>query len=130
MLSSSLLELMLPVARGERLPATRVGWRTGAALTTVLAARGYPDAPESGKRISIPAELPSDVLVFHAGTKLVDDDVVTSGGRVLAVTGLGKDVAEAGTRSREVAEQIQFDGKYFRRDIGWRELERGARLNA
>jgi phosphoribosylamine--glycine ligase len=124
MLESSLLELLLPVARGERLDRSAVRWREGAALVTVLATRGYPDAPETGKRVRVPDHLPADVLVFHAGTKLVDGDVVTSGGRVMGVTGLGATIAEAAQRSRVVAEAIEFEGKYFRRDIGWRELER------
>lgn len=125
MLESSLLELVLPVARGERIGNTTVKYRTGAALTTVLAAHGYPDASETGKRIDIPTHIPDDVLIFHAGTKVVDGDVVTAGGRVIAVTGLGSNIAEAAAKSRAVADAIQFDGKYFRRDIGWRELARG-----
>ena len=125
MLASSLLDLLMPVALGERIDRGSVAWRSGAALTTVLAARGYPDAPETGKRITLPTVVPSDVLVFHAGTKQVDGDVVTSGGRVIAVTGLGNDIAQAAERSRAVAAAIDFEGKYFRRDIGWRELGRG-----
>ncbi|MGQ0814491.1 MAG: phosphoribosylamine--glycine ligase [Gemmatimonadota bacterium] len=123
MLESSLLELLLPVARGERIDPSGVRWRRGAALTTVLAARGYPDAPETGKRIELP-EASDDCLMFHAGTKQHGDDIVTSGGRVIAVTGLGASIAEAAAKSRSVAERIQFDGKYFRPDIGWRELAR------
>ena len=124
MLESSLLDLLLPVARGERIDRTAVKWRKGAALTTVLAARGYPDAPESGKRIALPAEMPDNVIVFHAGTTVKDGELQTSGGRVLAVTGLGNTVAEAAQNSRAGAEAIDFDGKYFRRDIGWREIGR------
>ena len=124
MLESSLLELILPVARGERMPeGVKARWREGAALTTVLASRGYPDAFETGKPITIPPH-DSSVLVFHAGTKLVDNHVVTSGGRVLSVTALGSTLQDAADKSRQVAEQIQFENKYFRRDIGWRELKR------
>ena len=124
MLESSLLDLLLPVARGDRLDRNAVTWRSGAALTTVLAARGYPDAPESGKRVTIPSTMPDNTIVFHAGTTLKDGSVQTSGGRVLAVTGLGSTIAEAARNSRAGAEAIEFEGKYFRRDIGWRELER------
>lgn len=123
MLESSLLELILPVARGERLGAQPV-WRSGAALTTVLAARGYPDAPESGKEIVLPGVIPDDVLIFHAGTTLHSGALSSAGGRVIAVTGLGDSIAEAAVMSRSMAEDIQFEGKYFRRDIGWRELQR------
>ena len=132
MLGSSLLELLLPVARGERLDASGVKWRSGAALTTVLASAGYPDTYAIGKPVSLQQaadqvqdadQLPS-TIVFHAGTKIQDGQLVTSGGRVLAVTGLGKDIAEAAANSRRVAEAIQFEGKYYRKDIGWREISR------
>jgi phosphoribosylamine---glycine ligase len=126
MLESSLLEPLLAVARGERIDRASVKWRAGAALTTVLASHGYPDAPETGKRVSMPESLGAGVLVFHAGTKLVDGDVVTCGGRVMAVTGLGESIAEAAAHSRKAAEAIAFEGKYFRRDIGWKELSRNA----
>jgi phosphoribosylamine---glycine ligase len=130
MLESSLLEPLLAVARGERIARDRVHWRKGAALTTVLAARGYPDSPETGKRISMPESLGAGVIVFHAGTKFIDGDVVTSGGRVMAVTGLGESIAEAAAHSLKAAEAIEFEGKYFRRDIGWRELDRVRSNNA
>lgn len=126
MLRSSLLDLMLAVARGESIAGMRPEFSTGAALTTVVAARGYPDTPETGQAIRIPGWLDDahDVLLFHAGTKKVDGQLVTNGGRVFAVTGLGDDIASAAERSRRGAEGIEFDGKYFRRDIGWRELQR------
>lgn len=126
MLESSLLDLLLPVARGERIDRTAVKWRSGAALTTVLAARGYPDAPETGMPITIPEQLPANTLVFHAGTTIKDGQLQSSGGRVLAVTGMGETIAEAAANSRQTAEAIEFEGKYFRRDIGWREIGRGS----
>jgi phosphoribosylamine-glycine ligase len=67
-----------------------------------------------------------DIIVFHAGTRREDGRLLTSGGRVLAVTGVGRTLAEAAERSRAAAAAIEFDGKHYRRDIGWRELERGA----
>ncbi|HUP88817.1 MAG TPA: phosphoribosylglycinamide synthetase C domain-containing protein, partial [Longimicrobiales bacterium] len=124
MLESSLLDLILPIARGERIDRSNVKWRKGAALTTVLAARGYPDAPESGKRITLPEVTPSNTIVFHAGTRREAEQLVTAGGRVMSVTGLGNTLQEAAAASHAVAERIEFDGKYFRRDIGWRELAR------
>jgi phosphoribosylamine-glycine ligase len=92
----------------------------------VVASGGYPGGYRKGAPITIPPELAEDpsVLVFHAGTRLAGGRVLTSGGRVLAVTGLGGDVAEAAARSREAAARIDFDGAFFRRDIGWREIER------
>ncbi|HET9294507.1 MAG TPA: phosphoribosylglycinamide synthetase C domain-containing protein, partial [Gemmatimonadales bacterium] len=86
---------------------------------------GYPDAPEKGAGIQIPAELPQGVTVFHAGTVRSSDGVLrANGGRVLSVTAVASSFAEARSRSRAAAEAIRFEGKVFRRDIGWREAER------
>jgi phosphoribosylamine--glycine ligase len=115
---------MLAVARGDSIRDWQPRARPGAALTTVLAAGGYPGTVQKGNPIALPASVPEDVIVFHAGTALQDGQLVTAGGRVLAVTGLGDSLAEAATASRAVAEQITFDGRQFRRDIGWRELAR------
>jgi phosphoribosylamine--glycine ligase len=129
MMESSLLELLDAVAAGDSVRGRTVRWRDGAAVATVLASGGYPGSYDKGKEIRIPeAVLESDVLLFHAGTKLDDGTLRTNGGRVLAVTAMGSDLAEAAARSREAAEAVHFDGRYFRQDIGWREIERqGAR---
>ena len=126
MLASSLLEPMLAVARGDSLAGTRLEWRSGAALTTVLASRGYPNDYPKDLEIRIPhgVESAPNVLVFHAGTKRLGDRLLTDGGRVLAVTGLGSSLRSAAARSREAASAIEFDGRHFRHDIGWRELDR------
>jgi phosphoribosylamine--glycine ligase len=128
LLASSLLEPMLAIARGDSIAGTRLDWRDAHALTTVLAAAGYPGTYEKEKPISVPAELKDrdDVFVFHAGTAIRDGTLVTNGGRVMAVTGIGDTLSEAAARSREAAAAIQFDGKQFRSDIGWRELARRA----
>lgn len=128
LLRSSLLDLLLEVGRGGSIAGVSAEFSTGAALTTVVAARGYPDAPETGKIISIPSwiEDSHDVLLFHAGTQRTADTLRTSGGRVFSVTGLGETLAAASQRSLRAAEAIQFEGKYFRRDIGQRELQRNA----
>jgi phosphoribosylamine---glycine ligase len=126
MTASSLLEPMLAVARGESLAGHALETRPGAALTTVLASEGYPGSYPSGRPIHIPSDLESDdVMVFHAGTaRSNDDELVTSGGRVLAVTALGSNLAQASERSRAAAARIEFEGRQFRSDIGWRELAR------
>jgi phosphoribosylamine---glycine ligase len=126
LLKSSLLDPLLAIAQGESIRDTKLEWRSGAAVTTVLAAAGYPGAIERGREITIPAALQhaDDVVICHAGTSLKDGRPVTSGGRVLAVTALGADFARACERSREAASLIEFEGRQFRRDIGWRELER------
>ena len=92
------------------------------AVTAVLAARGYPDAPEKGAAITIPEALPEGVTVFHAGTRRDEAGILrVSGGRVLNVTGVADRFEGARALSRSGAEAIQFDGKVFREDIGWRE---------
>ena len=125
-LNGSFTELLATVARGDALPQGIVCDADGAAVTTVLAAAGYPEKPHSGASINIPSDL-SDVLVFHAGTaRDAAGRLVTAGGRVLAVTGIGPTFEEAQRRSRSAAERIAFDGRQHRSDIGWRELARHA----
>ncbi len=99
--------------------------RAGAAVTTVLAAAGYPDRPQRGAAITIPPDLPPGVTVFHSGTVLDDAGMLrVAAGRVLSVTGVAASFAEAQRLSRETAERISFAGKIFRADIGWREAAR------
>ncbi|MBW3552117.1 MAG: phosphoribosylamine--glycine ligase [Gemmatimonadetes bacterium] len=126
LLASSLLEPMMAIARGGSARDLGLEWRPGAAVTTVLASGGYPAAYEKGREIHVPHDLEreDDLLLFHAGTVRRDGRLLTDGGRVLAVTGLGPDTAEAARRSAAGAERIDFEGRQFRRDIGWRELER------
>jgi phosphoribosylamine--glycine ligase len=93
-------------------------------VTTVLAASGYPDTPRRGDPITLPP-MPPGTIVFQGGTQLDDRGVLrTNGGRVMSVTGVGPSFAEAQARSRAGAEAIAFEGKQFRRDIGWREAHR------
>jgi phosphoribosylamine--glycine ligase len=124
--TAGLSEVMHGIARGQGLPDIRVLESRGAATTTVLAAHGYPDAPRSGDVIALPG-VPDDVLVFQAGTKRdAAGRLITAGGRVLAVTGLGESVEQARARSQAFAAMVRFEGKQYRTDIGWRELARGA----
>jgi phosphoribosylamine--glycine ligase len=97
----------------------------GAAVTTVLASRGYPDQPDKGAIIDILDTLPAEATIFQAGTRRGDDGLLrVDGGRVLTATGLGTTFAEAQHISRRAAESVQYEGKVFRRDIGWREAAR------
>ncbi len=118
------------IARGRWRPGggeTGVIAPTRAAVTTVLAARGYPEKPERGAVIRIPSpeDLGSDVVVFHAGTSRDSGGTLrTAGGRVLNVTGLGADVPAAARASAAACERIAFEGKTWRRDIAWREIRR------
>ncbi|HVE79114.1 MAG TPA: phosphoribosylglycinamide synthetase C domain-containing protein, partial [Gemmatimonadaceae bacterium] len=126
LLASRLLDPMLAVARGERLRgAAPLAWHPGCALTTVVAAPGYPEHPRTGAAIALPPAQPDDVHLFHAGTARDDDGrLVTAGGRVFAVTGVASTMREAQERSRSYAAAVEFEGRQFRSDIGWRELTR------
>ncbi|MCU0617227.1 MAG: phosphoribosylamine--glycine ligase [Gemmatimonadaceae bacterium] len=125
MLDSSLLDPMLAIARGARIGSmSPLRWRSGASVTTVVAASGYPDTPRSGDVISLPDD-DATRRVYHAGTTRASDGTLrTSGGRVVAVTGLGATFDEARRISREGAAAVGFEGAQFRGDIGWREAAR------
>jgi phosphoribosylamine--glycine ligase len=113
------------IAGGGWQPEREILPAIGAAACTVLAAGGYPDKPETGAAIRLPADLGDDVLVFHAGTSRDPDGTLrVSGGRVLAVTGLAKTVTGATQKSLDAAARIEFAGKSYRSDIGWREIAR------
>jgi phosphoribosylamine--glycine ligase len=124
LVSDGLTRSLWAVAHGEP-PAPLDLLPGSASVTTVLASRGYPDAPEKGAAIAIPHRLPEGVTVFHAGTARGSDGVLrVSGGRVLNVTAVAPGFAEAQRLSRETAEAIEYEGKVYRRDIGWREAAR------
>jgi phosphoribosylamine--glycine ligase len=98
-------------------------WDRRTALGVVLAAHNYPDTPRNGDVITgIPVET-EDQITFHAGTKLQDGKVVTSGGRVLCVVGLADTVRGAQQKAYDAINQIQFDGMQYRKDIGYRALK-------
>lgn len=97
-------------------------WRQGSCATVVLASSGYPDNVITDRVISGLDQLPEDVIVFHGGTKRKNNQLLTSGGRVMSVTALGADLPEALARVYGAIDRIQFDGVYYRRDIGWRAL--------
>lgn len=126
LLESSLVDLLATVAEGGSLAGAKAQIRTECAVTTVLASEGYPGSYEKGKQIRIPEGLEErdDVILFHAGTQAGPRGLATSGGRVLAATGLGRTLWDAAQLSREGATMVEFDGKYFRQDIGWREFAR------
>lgn len=123
LVNEGLTDCLMRVAAGQA--PTRMNSRRGAAVTTVLAARGYPDRPEKGASIVLPLALPDNVMIFHAGTmRAADGALRVNGGRVLTATAVGSSFTEAQRLSRETAESIQYEGKTFRRDIGWREAAR------
>jgi phosphoribosylamine--glycine ligase len=110
------LEVLLAAAKGELKDKT-IEVDSDFALTIVVASDGYPDEYEKGKVIT-GLDLATEALVFHAGTKKLNDEVLTDGGRVLAVTGQGKTLAEAHANAYAAAEKINWDGVYYRWDIG------------
>ncbi len=120
-LKSDLYDLLDHALNGE-LDKIEAEWDRRVALGVVMAAAGYPAAPRKGDQISgLPVSI-EDAHVFHAGTTENDGKVVTSGGRVLCVTALGDTVRVAQRRAYEIAEQIHFDGKQMRTDIGFRAI--------
>ena len=118
-LKSDLLAVMEHAVNGT-LDTVELEWDRRTALGVVMAAHGYPDAPRKGDVIgAIPPDT-AECITFHAGTKLVDGKLHTSGGRVLCVVGLGDNVKMAQKYAYETIERISFDGAQYRRDIGWR----------
>ncbi|NLO81427.1 MAG: phosphoribosylamine--glycine ligase [Xanthomonadaceae bacterium] len=124
-LRTDLVELIEAALEG-RLDTVSIDWDPRPSLGVVMAAAGYPDSYSKGHVISgLPQELPSGQKIFHAGTRLNDaGEVVTSGGRVLCVCSLGDTVADAQAKAYALVEQIHWEGAFYRRDIGYRELAR------
>jgi phosphoribosylamine--glycine ligase len=124
-LKSDLLPALLATCDGV-LRNFDLRWHDDAALTVVMAARGYPGAPETGtevKGLEAAARVPG-VEIFHAGTRRDGDRILASGGRVLNVTARGKTVGEAQRRAYEAVRLIDWPGGFCRTDIGWRAIAR------
>jgi phosphoribosylamine--glycine ligase len=120
-----LLQLMLAVAKGELASQPAPVFADQTALTVVMAANGYPGTPETGGAIGgIDKAEATGAKVFHAGTRMEGDTLVSSGGRVLNVTALGDTVKQAQTAAYKAVDAIDFPTGFCRRDIGWREIAR------
>ncbi|MCF8127840.1 MAG: phosphoribosylamine--glycine ligase [Deltaproteobacteria bacterium] len=116
---------MCVAAMEQRLDQIAVKWDDRASLGVVMAAGGYPVAYEKGDVINgLPETETEGGKIFHAGTALRDGQVVTSGGRVLCATALGDTVSEAQARAYDLARKVQWNGVYYRKDIGYRAVER------
>jgi phosphoribosylamine--glycine ligase len=117
-MKSDLLPLLEATIDGK-IDQREIEWDKRSSVTVVLASAGYPGKYETGKTISGLDEVAKleGVQIFHAGTKIIGDDVVTSGGRVLAVTALGSTIGAARARAYEAVSLIEFEGRHFRRDI-------------
>ena len=121
LLKTDLLTIMQAV-ENETLADLSVEWSDGAAACVILASGGYPAHYEKGKVITLPETVPENVTVYHAGDKLENGRLVTSGGRVLGVTATAPTLRQALSDAYAAADTIDFEGKYLRRDIGQRAL--------
>lgn len=122
-LETDLVEIIEAIIEG-RLDSIDIKWSDKAAVCVVMASGGYPGSFAKGKIISGLEAAAKDAVVFHAGTKQVDGDIVTNGGRVLGVTALGEDIKEAIDKAYSAVEQIQWEQVHYRKDIGYRALNR------
>jgi phosphoribosylamine--glycine ligase len=111
------LPMLLEAAKGE-LTKTEIQVKPNCAITTVVASAGYPGAYKSGLEIEWPNDMPAGVQVFCSGVTQKGDQKVTSGGRVVSVTAIGKTLEEASILSQETAKKFKFEGAFYRKDIG------------
>ena len=115
-IKNDLVEILLAAAKGE-LSKVQISLDSRTAATIMLVAGGYPEDYKKGDVMSGLGTI-EEVLVFHAGTALKDNQVVTNGGRVMSLTAFGQNISEAIKKSNGAAEKISWEGRYFRRDIG------------
>jgi len=115
-LENDLVKLFLDTSNGK-LSAQEINIKKETATTVMMVSGGYPEAYEKGKIIT-GIDSVKDALVFHAGTKKEDDQILTNGGRVMAITILGDDITSCVNNALNKADQIQFDKKFYRTDIG------------
>ena len=120
-LKSDFFEMLYKSSTGH-LDSTEIEWDKRTALAVVLASEGYPEAPKLNDEIHIEDRVISDSYIFHAGTIFRDNKLLTSGGRVLAVTALGNSVKEAQSKAYETINTVKFNGAQYRKDIGFRAL--------
>ena len=124
-LEPSFLDVLRTVAHGGELTPNLTCRANGHAVTTVVAAPGYPEKPITGSIVSLPRIEDVGVMIYHAGTARTSDaELVTAGGRVVAVTAVAPTFEEAQALSASYAGRVDFDGAQYRTDIGWREVQR------
>lgn len=125
LIESDPLELMYEIALGK-LDTSKVKIKKGYAVVVVMCAGGYPNSYKKGDEISLPnnSEIPEGAWIIHAGTKAKDGKIVTSGGRVLGLTGCDATLKGALQKAYSLADKVKFDGAFFRRDIAHRQLAR------
>ena len=125
LVKSDVLEVLNDIANGE-LDASKVEISDGFASVVVMCAGGYPNSYRKGDVIKLPSEeeIPEGAWIIHAGTKEANGEIVTSGGRVLGLTGTDKTLEGALAKAYALCEKVSFEGGFYRRDIAHRELNR------
>jgi phosphoribosylamine--glycine ligase len=109
------LATLLYQAATDNLDDAVLHWSDESAVTVVLASEGYPEAPKSGSNISLhPTD---DAMIYHSGTALSDENLVSNGGRVLTVTGLGQNLAEARAKAYQAISDVILKNSFYRSDI-------------
>ena len=121
-LESSLVKLCLS-AINDDLDAYQIKWNEKHSCGVVIASNGYPESYESNKEVNIEESEDTEIKLFHAGTKIQDDKIFTSGGRVFCATALGNDLKEAQEKAYNLVGKVNFDGAYFRKDIGYKGIK-------
>jgi phosphoribosylamine--glycine ligase len=125
-LKSDIVPVLLEVAKGGSIKDITLNWEQGPSVCVVLASGGYPGSYEKGKVISgiETAEKVNGIKVFHAGTRIQGNNIVTSGGRVLGVTAVGEDLKSTIDKAYQAVSHISFEKMYYRKDIGHKALKR------
>lgn len=120
-LENDLAEVFLAVAE-KRLHEIDLSWKPGASVCLIAASPGYPGPPTKGLAITLPQTITENTQIFHAGTAIQNNQLVTNGGRVFGVTAQGADITEAREQAYSLMEEVLFKGKHFRRDIAAKAL--------
>ena len=121
-LESSLVKLCLS-AINDDLDAYQIKWNEKHSCGVVIASNGYPESYELNKEVNIEEYEDTEIKLFHAGTKMQDDKIFTNGGRVFCATALGNDLKEAQEKAYNLVGKVNFDGAYFRKDIGYKGIK-------
>ena len=123
-LENDLVDLLINV-KEKNLDNYTLNWKDNFAITIVLAANGYPESYQTGDEIEGLDQVANmdNVEIFHAGTKMIENKVVTSGGRVLNVNGYGEKLVDAKEKAYDLVKKINWPDYYYRKDIGWRALK-------
>ena len=116
------MELCL-AAINDELESHEIEWTEKHSCGVVIASHGYPESYESNKLVSLPENTENETKLFHAGTKLSNDEVLTSGGRVFCATALGDNLKEAQAKAYNLVDQVSFEGAFCRRDIGFKGIK-------